>query len=100
MIHENPAHHLCGDTKEVSAIPPISMPLVNQPQVDLVNQGRWLKGVPNPFTSQLPCGNSTQLRVDERKQLVEGVRVAAPPVGQQGRHIWPGSHLDFQMLER
>jgi hypothetical protein len=37
VIHENPAHHLRCDAEEMSPIPPVDVPLVNQPKVDLVN---------------------------------------------------------------
>ena len=82
VIHENPAHHLRGDAEEMSPIPPIDVPLVNQPKVDLVDQCRRLKRVANTFGAKLTRSDSTQLRINERKQLVQRVGITVPPLRQ------------------
>ena len=100
VIHENPAHHLRRDAEEMRPIPPVDLPLVDQPQVDLVNQRGWLQRVADPFAAKLARGHPTQLRVDERQQLVESISVTTPPFGQKRRHVRPGRHADSKIVER
>ena len=100
VIDQNPAHHLSCDAEEMGAIAPVDVPLVNESEIDLVNQSRRLKRVPNPFVAKLACSNSPELRIHERKQLVEGVRVTAAPFRQQRSHVRQGRHPDVKSLSR
>jgi hypothetical protein len=93
VIHQNPAHHLRRSPEEMSPIAPVGVPLINQPQVYLVHQCRWLKRVTHLFATQLVCCYPPQFRVDERQQFVEGVRVSTPPLRQQSSQIGSRGHL-------
>ncbi len=78
VIHENSAHDLRRYAEEMRAIPPVAVPLVDETQVKLVNERRRLQREPTPFGTKLACGNATQLRVDERQQLVERIGITTP----------------------
>ena len=93
VIHENPAHHLRRNAEEMRPIPPVALPLVDQAQVELVNERGGLQREATPFAAKLAYGHATQLRVDERQQLVEGIRVTTPPFGQKRRYVGPGRHV-------
>jgi hypothetical protein len=93
VIHENPAHHLRRNAEEMRPIPPVAVPLVDQAQVQLVNERGRLQREATPLAEKLALCHTTQLRVDERQQLVEGVSVATPPFAQKRRHVGPGRHV-------
>jgi hypothetical protein len=80
VIDENSAHHLRRDAKEMRAALPIDVPLVDKPQVYLVNQGRWLQGVVGALFPKLPRRNAAEFRVHEGQQLVEGSLAPATPI--------------------
>ena len=82
VIHENPAHHLRRHAEKMRPIPPIAVSLVDQTQVELVDERGWLQREATVFAAKLACRNATQLRVDERQQLVEGIGVTTPPFSQ------------------
>ena len=99
MIHENSAHHLRRNAEKMRSIPPVAMPLIDQTQVELVHERGRLQREAAPFAAKLACGHPTQLRVDERQQLVEGIGVTSPPFSQKRRHVGPGRHADPQIAE-
>ena len=39
VIHQEAAHHVCGDRKEMRAVLPAHAPLVHEPQIRLVHEG-------------------------------------------------------------
>jgi hypothetical protein len=45
MLHEDPAHGLCGDGQKVGPVLPLHLLVVDQPEVSLVDQGGCLKGI-------------------------------------------------------
>ena len=72
---------------------PVDAVDVDQPQVRLVDERRGLQGVADAFPSQITSGDSLQLGVDERQQLVErGLVAATPGVEQSGcvGGVWQG----------
>jgi hypothetical protein len=87
MIDEDPAHHLSRDAKKVRPIPPVDVPLVNEPQKYLVNERSRLERVARSLTPEMPRRHPAQLGVDERQQLIEGTLVAATPVPEQRRDL-------------
>src|SRR6476620_6796275 len=87
VIDQDPAHDLSRDTKEMCAILPIDLALVNQSNVRLMDQGRRLQGVIGPLPSKLPRGDATELRVDEWQQLTERGAVATTPIVEQRRDV-------------
>ena len=87
VIDQDPAHDLRRDTKEVRSILPIDLPLIDEPQVHLMNERRRLQGVVGPLATKLAGRNATELRIDERQQLIECTAVAATPLAEQRRDV-------------
>jgi hypothetical protein len=69
----------------VCPIPPIHAPLVNEPQIHLVHQGRGLERMAGSLTPKMPRRHPTELRVDQRQQLIECALVTSAPVTEQCR---------------
>jgi hypothetical protein len=82
VIDQDPPHDLCGDAKEVCAILPVDLALIDEPQVDLVNERRWLQGVVSTLAPELTRGGPAELSVDEREQQIERSPVAATPIAE------------------
>ena len=85
VIDQDPAHDLRRHAEKVRPILPIDLPLVDEPEVHLVDQGRGLQGVVGPLAPKLARRHATELRVDQRQQLIERSLVAATPIAEQRR---------------
>ena len=88
VIDQNPAHHHRRNTKEVRSIMPIDLPLIDEPQVHLVDERRRLQGVVGPLAAKLARRNATELRIDKWEQLIERTAGAATPIAKQRRDVW------------
>ena len=78
---EDPAHRFSRSGKEVAAaIPRFPRLLIrltgHQTQVGLMNQGRGLQRLAGLLLSQILGCEFTQLVVDQRQQLLRGLRIA------------------------
>ena len=87
-VDEDAAHGLGGGGEEVpAAVPVLGLLAAQQPQVRLMHQRGRLQGLAGPFVGQ-PLGRElAQLVVDERQQLLRGVRVALFDGSQDLRDI-------------
>jgi hypothetical protein len=83
VIDQDPPHELRGESDELRTALPGNVPLIDQPQVSLMNQGRTLQGVICPLGAQLPVGKPAELAINERHQLAERTLVAGGPVDEQ-----------------
>lgn len=52
LIDQDPSHHRRGGAKEVHAIFPPDLTLIDQPYVGLVYEGRWLEHIARPLAPQ------------------------------------------------
>jgi hypothetical protein len=86
MIHQDSAHHLRRDRKEVQAVPPIH-PLADQPQIGLVNQRRRLKGMAGALATQIRRRLPPEFLIHQRQKIVLRARVAVRPGMEQRRHL-------------
>ena len=84
VIDEDPPHHHRGHANELGAVRPVHLPLVDQPEIRLVDERGGLQGVAGALTGQKRARQSPQLVVDERQHLVAGVLVA-PATGMCDR---------------
>ena len=83
MIDENATHQPRSDRKEVCAILPMHVSLIDKPQVCLVNQSRSLHRVPlliAPFTLHVLVGQPVQFFINQRRQTVERCLVPIAPI--------------------
>jgi len=71
---QDPAHRLGGGGEEMSSVGEVRIP--DQPQIRVVDQGGGVERLPRLLAGQLRRGQPAQLVVDQRQQLLRGVRVA------------------------
>jgi hypothetical protein len=69
-VHENPPHHDRREADELCAILPVHLPLVDQPEVRLVDERGGLERVVAPLAEQIQGGQPAQLVVHEQQHLV------------------------------
>jgi len=91
-FHENPSHRFGGRGEEVAtAVPMLRGFDIHQPQVSFVDQGCSLQGLPRSFLGQLLGREFAQFVVDQRQELLGGVRVAFLDGGQDARNFTHGA---------
>ena len=86
-VDQDPPHDLRGNAEEMSSTPPIDLPLIDEPQVCLVDERRRLQGVPQPLAAKLAPRDMAQLAIHERQQLIERTVIPAAPVVEQRRDV-------------
>lgn len=90
MIHEDSPHDLRGHAEKVGAVLPVDLALIDEAQVDLMHQRRRLQSMAGALVAKLACGNTPQLGVDQRKQLIERIWIAATPVAEKRSDVAGG----------
>ena len=83
VLHEDTAHGLRRDGKEVGAILPLHARVVDQAQVRFVDEGRGLEAVPGALAPHVAAGEAVELGVHDGGQLGEGALVPFGPRAQQ-----------------
>jgi len=63
VIDEDPAHDVCGDTKEWARFCQSPLPLIDEPDEHPVHEGRRLQGVVSPLGPKL-AGRDAPHRVE------------------------------------
>ncbi len=77
IVDQNPPHCFGGRGKKVAAVlPMLNLVDIDEPEIGLVDQGRGLKGLPRLLVSQPLRSQLAQLFIDQRQELVRGVRIA------------------------
>jgi hypothetical protein len=95
VVDEDPAHDLRRNTEEMRTILPVDAPLIDEPDVHLMNESRWRQRVVGPLVPELARGNPTKLRIDQWQHLIERSSIAATPIGEQHGDIARGSGWIF-----
>ena len=62
-------------------------PLIDQPEVRLVDERAGLQGMIRAFTPHQAMRDAVQFMMDDLDETIEGRGVAAPPAVQQRRHV-------------
>jgi hypothetical protein len=83
IVDQNAPHHLRGYRQKVRAVLPPDTAGVDQPQIGFVDQSRGFKGVVQGLAAHITVGQTTQLRVNQGDQPVEGGSFPAAPCQQQ-----------------
>jgi hypothetical protein len=78
-IHKDAAHQPGGHREKVSAILPVHVLRIHQPQVRLVHESGGLEAVACSFAAHAPSGDPLQLLMDEGSQSSERGFVARSP---------------------
>ena len=88
VLDQDAAHRFGRSGKEMSpAVPVLRFLPVHEADVDFMNQGRRLEGLPCGFLGHLLRRESAQFVVDLRQQLLGGVRVALFNGGQDAGYV-------------
>ena len=82
-LDENTAHGLGGGGEELGAILPAPICVADEAQPSFVNQGGGLHRVPMLLPGNPGPGQTPQLGVEQRQQLVRRVGPAGPDVTEQ-----------------
>jgi hypothetical protein len=79
VVHEDVAHGSGRDAEKVGSVLPTHAVFVNQSNEGLIDQGGGLERVTGSLTPKVVAGQSPELRIDERNQLVQGFVVSVAP---------------------
>jgi hypothetical protein len=71
VVDQNPAHQGGRSRKEMCAIAPLNPPLVDEADVHLMDESRWLQRLSSGFTTHLRRRDAPKVVVDEGDQLVK-----------------------------
>jgi len=71
----------------VCAILPGNVPLSDELDVGLINQGGRLQTMASSLSAHVVAGQAAQFRIDERYQFIERFFVAIAPFNQQVRDL-------------
>jgi hypothetical protein len=80
MVHQDASHELARQGKEVSAILPMHMSLINQSHVGFVDQSRSLQSVTTILPPHVMVSKPVQFFVNEITQPIECRLVSMTPV--------------------
>lgn len=83
VVYEYVAHHLGCKGKEVGTISETGSILLKKAQIQFVDQRCCLHHAGVALPSQVGSSNLSQMRIDERHQLLEGLSFALLPAHQQ-----------------
>ena len=87
VVNQDAPHQLRRDAEKMSAVLPLHVLLIYQPQVGFIDQRRGLQSVAGAFAAHVTAGELSQLGVDQRQQLIERRLVAVAPIHQQLGYI-------------
>ena len=83
MLDQNTAHQLRGYCEEMGPILPLHPLVIHEADVGLVDQRACLKVVVGALASHVAVRQPSELRIDDRRQLVEGELVSVAPGTEQ-----------------
>jgi eukaryotic-like serine/threonine-protein kinase len=87
VIDENPPHQTGSHTKEVSAVAPPELPLIDEADVSLVDERGWLQRMFGAFATQLRACDTSEMVVDRRYELTKGVLFSVADRDQQSGYF-------------
>ena len=100
MVYQNTPHHLGSESKELRAVLPVNVFLIDEPQVRLIDQRGRLQSVIWKLLTKAIYRDTPQFLVDERQHLVEGGLIAVAPVDEELSNTRRGGilHQSFFLL--
>ena len=99
-VHQNAAHHLCADRKEMRLAFQSHVLNVDQFQVDLMHQSRRLQDGLFALPLHEIHGQAVKFLINARRERIERRRIAAGPCEEKLRRIrdlMVCSHGDFRI---
>jgi hypothetical protein len=92
VIKQDAAHDLRRYAKEVGAILPPNVSLVNQTKIGLVDEGRCLQCMPRSFPAHVTSGDAVQFFLNQWYQGIKGCSVTVAPGDQKPCDFSGGWH--------
>jgi hypothetical protein len=86
QVDEDPSHDTGRRPEEVSATQPPGLSLIDESDVGLVHEGRWLQRMTCRFTTHVRSRQASEVVVEERNELVERLSPAVARGDEQLRH--------------
>ena len=86
-IDQNLPHETGANPPEVRTIAPLDLPPVDEPHVYLIDQSGGTQRVTLPLAGHLPPRNAMKFAVDQWRQPVQSIGVAAVPREQEPRQF-------------
>jgi hypothetical protein len=74
------------------------LPLIDEPEIYLVNPGGWLERVIGAFQTELARGHAAELGVNQKEQASGRSALAATPIAEERRDVWLRCHHRSQLL--
>ncbi len=96
MVHQDLSHQAGGGAEKVSAIREVAAFLAYQPQKGFMHQCGGLEAVIRPLATQGAPGQTTQLFVDDRKQLAKCCLISLLPASQHPGDVFGGRGNDVR----
>lgn len=87
MVHQNAPHRFGCNSIEVTAALPLPGGVARQSQVGFMDQGGGLQRMGRTLLVHVAAGHSSQLRIDQRHELIERRLVAVAPLVEQLRDV-------------
>ena len=73
--------------KKVHPVLPVHLPHIDQANIRLVYESRWLEGMVAPFAQHAAARNQSQFSINDWHQTIECFAITARPGTQQVRNI-------------
>jgi hypothetical protein len=83
LVDQDPPHHPGRDSEKVGAVAPFHLPLIDQPDVRLVNECRRLEGVTGRFAKHIRRGHAAKVVIYQRHEVFQGLTASVAPLDQQ-----------------
>ena len=83
MLDQNTAHQLRGYREEMGPILPLHPLVIHQADIGFIDQRGRLEAVVGALTSHVAVRQPAELRIDDRRQLVEGELVSVAPGAEE-----------------
>src|SRR5687767_1134745 len=88
-VHQNTAHQLCRNSKEVRPVLPTHRFPIDESEIGFVNKRCRLKRVIQTLTRHVVFGEPVEFLVDERRQLLQRLMISIAPCKKQlGDFVW------------
>ena len=83
IVDQNAPHHLCSDREKVRAVIPLNISLIDETDKCFVDQRRGLQRMAPALAVHIVMGQTMQLAVNQRRQMVESCLVSGAPIQKQ-----------------
>jgi len=83
VVYQDASHHFRREPKELGAVLPVDVFLIDEPKVCLIYQRRRLQCVIGKFLTKAINCDAPRLLVNERQHLVDGCFIAVARVDEE-----------------